>query len=151
MRSQKGQQYGYMYMTLRLFKFDEKGSFEFFGNDHAEPFICRADTGNIELIPSSGFLVGIMKEAINSDISFSFHLNSGDILVLYSDGITEAIKEIESDNIDKYMFGEDRLYSIVQKERHKTPTEIIDLVIKEVESWMSVQVDDMSIMVIKKK
>ncbi|HOJ49977.1 MAG TPA: protein kinase [Spirochaetota bacterium] len=152
-KSNIGSNYNHMYMTMRLFKFDEHGNFQMFGNDHAEPFICRSDTGNIEPIPSSGFLIGILEDAVRGAEIRSFSLNKGDLLVLYSDGITEAKREKKNgDKLTKRnMFGEERLFKIVSDNRNKSCKEIIQSVISSVDEWMAEQEDDITILIIKKK
>lgn len=154
-KSNMGHQYSHLYMTFRMFRFDDDGNFEMFGNDHAEPFICRADTGEVQTIRSTGFLIGIMEDGIMNGKTFKFKLNPGDLLILYSDGITEAKKEAKSKVLGKdrkvLMFGEERLHQTVAQNRAKTPQEIINCVIDEVSNWMAEQEDDITMAVIKMK
>ncbi len=141
-------------MTFRIFRFDKEGNFEMFGNDHAEPFIVENKTGKITPIKSSGFIIGILSDAIkDNDKSYSFKLAKDDLLVLYSDGITEAkVKKSERTTEDKEtpLFGDERLYQIVEENRNHSPEEIIKKVIAGVDDWMDEQYDDISIAVIKK-
>jgi hypothetical protein len=154
-RSKIGSQYSHMYMTFRLFRFDDAGQFEMFGNDHAEPLICRAKTGEIIPIRSTGFLLGIMEDAMLGNESFSFQLEQGDMLVLYSDGITEAKNASKKETLDRRqkraMYGEKRLYDLISENRHETPKKLIDLIIESVDDWMSEQEDDITLAVIKMK
>ncbi|HOJ49313.1 MAG TPA: protein kinase [Spirochaetota bacterium] len=145
-------EYSHMYMTLRLFRFDKDGNFEIFGNDHAEPFICTSN-GEIKTIPSSGFLVGIMEDAVLNQESEKYKLNKGDLIFFYSDGITEAkniLKNERKKHKEAEMFGEKRLFDVVMKNRNKTPHEIIESVIEAVDSWMADQEDDITMLVLKK-
>ena len=136
--SKIGSEYSHMYMTFRLFRFDADGNFEMFGNDNAEPFVCKAKTGEVNAIESSGFLLGIMEDAIQGNSSTKFRLNSGDLLVLYSDGISEAKKAEKkgkpSKNAERDMFGEEKLHKIVAENRTRTPQKIIEAVIRGVDS-----------------
>jgi serine/threonine protein kinase/serine phosphatase RsbU (regulator of sigma subunit) len=154
-KSKMGNQYSHMYMTFRLFRFDQEGNFEMFGNDHAMPFICRADTGEIEAIQSTGFLIGIMEDAILNNSSYSFKLNPGDLLVLFSDGITEAREknkdETKGRSCERNMFGDKRLYDVVSQNRHEKPEQIIHKVIQKVDNWMCDQEDDITMSILKKK
>jgi len=145
--------YSHMYMTFRLFRFDKNGNFQMFGNDHAEPFICRTD-GSVTPIPSSGFLIGIVEDAVMKGVPYSFKLDKNDILVLYSDGITEAkstSKDVKNNEKVREMFGEDRLYEVVSKNRDKTASEIIKEIINSVDAFMAEQEDDITLLIIKKK
>jgi len=76
----------------------------------------------------------------------SVKLNSGDTIVMYSDGITEALNEKDEE------FGEERLLSIINKNINKKSIEIIAEVIKSVKSFAQdmPQSDDITIVVIKK-
>ena len=151
-KSNIGSQYNHMYMTMRLFRFDDKGNFEMFGNDHAEPFIVT-NKGEVKTIPSRGFLIGILNDAVRNAEIERFKLDKGDILVLYSDGITEAKKEKKNDKkfSKRDMFGEERLFEVVKRVREKSCEDIINTVISEVDKWMAEQEDDITILVIKKK
>ncbi len=154
-KSRIGSNYCYMYMTLTLFRFDKQGKFEIFGADHAEPFICRNKTGNIEVIKSSGFLMGMVEDAVGDRQGAYYHLYKGDLLVLYSDGITEAKnkskKSLKNKGAREAMFGEVRLFEVIKKNRDKEPNDIISEVIKAVDEWMYDQEDDITITIIKRK
>ncbi len=154
-RSNIGYQYSSMYMTFRMFRFDDKGNFEMFGNDHAEPFICRAKTGEIERIESSGFLIGIMENATLNNKSYKFKLNPGDMLIFHSDGISEAHNEakkrLQKNEDARAMYGEEKIYEQCKKYRKKSSKEIIRLVIEDLDNWMHEQEDDITMMIIKKK
>ena len=151
-RSNVGSQYSHMYMTFRLLRFDGKGHFEMFGNDHADPFICRAETGEIISIESRGFLMGILEEAVQGDESHTFTLDPDDLLVLYSDGITEARSYAnDADRNQWEMYGEERLHALVSEERHRHPEAIIGSVMESVDSFMTGQDDDITMAVLKRK
>ncbi len=151
-KSSSGRNFSSMYMTFRLFRFDKEGNFEIFGNDHAEPFICRGETGDIQTIESKGFLIGIMEEATLNAESEKFKLNKNDLLVLFSDGITEAkSKKTDVKNSEEYFYGEEKLYEVVKQNRDKKLNVIIDEVIKSVDNWMVSQDDDITICIIKKR
>ncbi|PKL14447.1 MAG: hypothetical protein CVV50_02510, partial [Spirochaetae bacterium HGW-Spirochaetae-6] len=149
-----GHEYSAMYMTFRLFRFDKIGNFEIFGSDHAEPFICRASTGEIKTISSTGFLIGIMENAALGDESYRFSLKKDDLLVFYSDGIEEAHREPKPIKYRKHHreeFGKDRIYSLIQENRHLLPEEIIKRVIDSVDQWLHEQEDDITLLIFKKK
>src|SRR5438552_14697985 len=70
---------------------------------HPMPLILRAD-GRIEGACKVGTLIGVLADPTLSD--HSTELRHGDVLVLYTDGITEARSATE-------VFGEDRLKNLV--------------------------------------
>jgi sigma-B regulation protein RsbU (phosphoserine phosphatase) len=57
---------------------------------HCPPLIVRRD-GTIEEIASTGPLLGILPKA--SWRSYDTHLDSGETLILYSDGVTESTRD----------------------------------------------------------
>jgi sigma-B regulation protein RsbU (phosphoserine phosphatase) len=154
-RSAVSLQYSHMYMTFHLFRFDTDGNFEIFGNDHAEPFICRAGSGEVIPIASRGFLMGILDEAVQGDKSYRFKLGPGDLLVLYSDGITEARLDASAGNGNgdgkQSMFGEKKLHSLIADHRGRRPQQIIDTVMRTLDSWTAEQEDDITMAVIKRR
>ncbi len=75
---------------------------------HPYPLICRGD-GSIELLGNGGFPVGLMHDIRYEAVDFK--LQSGDRLLLYSDGITECC------NPENIQFGENRLSEIFSNTR----------------------------------
>jgi phosphoserine phosphatase RsbU/P len=71
-------------------------------------------------------------------------LKSRDILILYSDGITEA------GEIDGEEFGEERLEAAVAASRHKTVAEIKSGVLEAVRNWSGKEPeDDMTLVIVR--
>ena len=75
----------------------------------------------------------------------SASLAPGDLLVLYTDGVTEAINEREE------MYGTDRLVAVVKRERSRPARDIVDAVIADVLAFAgsAMQYDDITLMVIR--
>ncbi|OGB62139.1 MAG: hypothetical protein A2Y94_12960 [Caldithrix sp. RBG_13_44_9] len=73
-------------------------------------------------------------------------LNRGDLLLLYSDGITEAMNEHEEE------FGEQRLAKTVQKHISEPAESIIDHILGSVRQHSTTipQMDDMTLLVVKR-
>lgn len=69
---------------------------------HPPPLLLRAD-GGVEEVPLRGMFVGAIEGAVFDTAEFTLH--PGDVLLLYSDGITEARNAL----VDGEMFGEERL------------------------------------------
>jgi len=70
---------------------------------------------------------------------------SGDVLVIYSDGVTEA------ENLEEDMFGDERLQELVQKHREKSAADLVQTVYKTVKKFEGnkEQDDDITVVVIK--
>ena len=72
-------------------------------------------------------------------------LRSGDVIVLYTDGITEAMNS-ESD-----LFGDSRLSRIVEEHGHLDSSELRERILREIEAFVGVadQHDDMTMILLK--
>lgn len=95
---------------------------------HNRPLVCRAD-GAVERIDTAGFLAGVLAEV---DLpSASVELERGDLLFLYSDGVSEAM------NAEREEFGEARLIDALSRARGEGAAEIVEEVIKAVGSHVA--------------
>jgi sigma-B regulation protein RsbU (phosphoserine phosphatase) len=110
---------------------------------HNPPFLVRAG-GEITNLEVSGVPLGIMPNA-NYGV-FEQSLAPGDMVVLYSDGITEA------DSAGSGMFGEDRLAEILTQNRTSRSSEIVDAILLAVDTFREETPisDDMTIVVLKR-
>jgi serine phosphatase RsbU (regulator of sigma subunit) len=72
-------------------------------------------------------------------------LASGDVIVLFTDGITEAM------NADSDLFGETRLSRIVEEHGHLESGELRERILREIESFVggADQHDDMTMILLK--
>ena len=71
----------------------------------------------------------------------------GSLLVVYSDGITEAMDSNEEE------FGEERLISLIKENKNSAPSDLIDLIINTVNDYAgnAEQADDMTLVIIKRE
>ena len=110
---------------------------------HDNPIII---TGGRDLkhINTGGLLMGALSESTYEEDELT--LNSGDALVVYSDGITEAMNENEEE------FTLERLERIVKKNIEISANELHNLIYKEVKTHTknAVQSDDITLLIIKK-
>jgi sigma-B regulation protein RsbU (phosphoserine phosphatase) len=96
------------FVTLFLFLLNRQGVGLFIGAGHNPAYLYRSATAVIEELPSGGIILGAF-DAVSYQ-SCPFHLEIGDIMVVYSDGLTEAQNPL------KEMVGEERLLQIIQQE-----------------------------------
>ena len=77
--------------------------------------------------------------------SKSFVVDAGDILFLYSDGLTES-----SSNDEEY--GEERLVKIVSSLRNSSPKELVNGVLEDLNLFLSgnSKTDDLTILALKR-
>ncbi|MEY3867096.1 MAG: hypothetical protein RLZZ338_987 [Cyanobacteriota bacterium] len=115
---------------------------------HEEMIVVRAD-GKLECIDTIelGFPIGLEAQIGDFIAQEEVRLNSGDVVVLYTDGITEA------ENINKAFYGLERLCKIVVKNRQKSAEDIKEIVIADVRQHIGSQkvFDDITLVVLKQK
>ena len=110
---------------------------------HNEPILIEQG-GEVKRLKEGGIVVGIMPEIAYDEKTIDFP--PGTVLVVYSDGITEAMDSNEEE------FGEERLINLIKENRKLSATDLINLLIKTVNDHAgnAEQMDDMTIVVIKR-
>ena len=93
------------FVTMFVFVLNPNGSGRFLSAGHNPAYIFRAATCQVEELESAGLPVGMVPFAKWE--ASAFHLEPGDILLVYSDGLTEA------ENAAQDMFGEERVRLLV--------------------------------------
>ncbi|MBD0341920.1 MAG: SpoIIE family protein phosphatase, partial [Microcoleus sp. Co-bin12] len=133
-------------MTLALLDYQDS-TFTLSGQ-HEEIIVVRTD-GNIERIDTMelGFPVGLDEDIADFVSQVQVHLNPGDVVVLYTDGITEAV------NINKVYYGIERLCQVAKENRYKTAEEIRQAVIDNLRQHIDKHkvFDDITLVVLKQK
>ena len=101
--------------------------------------------GEPQRLEIGGIILGWMEE-FTYDEGCVF-LKPGDLLLIYSDGITEAL------NVNEEEYEEERLTALVKNHLHRSSEEIARLIINEVNLFMgdADQYDDMTLLLIKRK
>ncbi|MFA4877294.1 MAG: SpoIIE family protein phosphatase [Methanoregula sp.] len=133
-----------MFVTLFYGIIDKnKKTLTYVNAGHNPPIVLRQKSGDIEELELTGIAVGALEDAVyeQQDILLSV----GDVIVLYTDGITEAVNDKEE------MFDVPRLMEIIRKNGHLTSQEIVNEIIGAVTSFSEnqPQFDDITLMVIK--
>jgi len=118
------------YATLFLAHYEGAQSRMTYSNGgQLPPLVLRADH-SVTRLDKGGTVVGLM-DGMSYDEG-SVHLRSGDIVIAYSDGVTEPENEFGD-------FGEERLLEVVSRNRHLPLAAISDLVMQALRSWIGTQ------------
>jgi sigma-B regulation protein RsbU (phosphoserine phosphatase) len=121
----------------------EKRILNYSNAGHGPLLLFRSKTKEFELLDTEGMPVGIMP---NVEYGQDFIiLDKGDIGVLYTDGITEAMNEAHD------LFGMDRLQNAIYKNHESTTKEIADAVLADVNEFVGTapQHDDETMIIFK--
>ncbi|HWQ68230.1 MAG TPA: SpoIIE family protein phosphatase [Methanospirillum sp.] len=111
---------------------------------HPPPIIFR-EKGSFDEIHLTGSIIGFMEHQVFREATFT--LFRGDLLLSYTDGVTEARRS------DGEMFGKERLYNVVDKNRSKSAKEIVDIIMGEIRAFVDEepQYDDITLLTIKRE
>ncbi len=130
------------HLTLALLRYWENGRIVFSGA-HEYIIVGRARSGQCELIPTTGPWLGAIPDISGISEDSTLNLESGDVVVLYTDGITEAM------SATREMFGVHRLRAVIEAHLNETPDQLRSVILAEVERWRPTQLDDESLLVIR--
>ena len=112
---------------------------------HNYPFVLRNDK-SVDFLSDGGLILGAMPGSKYQHATVK--LNKGDILVIYTDGLTEAF------NSKGEEYGEARLINAVKEASSKSAQYIVGHMIKNIRQFASdtaEEVDDMTVVVVKAK
>jgi len=138
-----------MFVTLWLgiLNFKE-GEIEFANAAHNPPLLKKAGQPSIYMDHKKykrSLMLGAMEETIYHNNRIPFE--SGDLLFLYTDGVTEATNKSEM------LYGEERLQRCVEKNSALPPEELMKAVHEDIDRFVdgAEQFDDITMVVLKMK
>jgi phosphoserine phosphatase RsbU/P len=130
----------------------ERGTMRFCRAGHT-PLIFFSGAGSLpaaRVLTPNGMVLGLRIEGAEELFpqlleEVCLDLAPGDVIVLYTDGITEAM------NPDSDLFGEGRLRGLVEEHGHLDSGELRERIMREVESFVGAanQHDDMTMILVK--
>jgi sigma-B regulation protein RsbU (phosphoserine phosphatase) len=119
------------------------GTFMYSNAGHAPPYLLSAQSGGaIQTLRRTGLPLGILEEVTWEQRTVQ--IASGDALVLYSDGVTDA------EDGKGMFFGHDRLLEILGANRGRSALDVQDALMAEVHRFVgdAPQFDDLTLMVV---
>lgn len=136
------------FVTLYLGLLSEDGALEQINAGHAEPLVWRRSTGEVESYAKDGPALGMIDDeafAAGDPIA----LGEGDVLVIYTDGLTEARPASDADDL----YGEARLEAKLAElaSRKLSAEEITSGLVEAVlQHAQGVREDDMTLVVVRR-
>jgi sigma-B regulation protein RsbU (phosphoserine phosphatase) len=133
------------FVSLFLAEMNLDGRIIYCNAGHPAAVVMRTD-GSVSLLRTGGMILGP-----HPDARYTFgieELDPGDLLVLYTDGITEATNEPDHEE-----YGLDRLIHALRTARHLDPLAIVDRVYSDVDDFTAVSPpnDDQTLVVVKRR
>jgi sigma-B regulation protein RsbU (phosphoserine phosphatase) len=139
------------YVTAILVELDpETGKGRYVNAGHQDCLLMRAG-GEVEWIKSTGTPLGMMApdiiELMAPYSEQSLELHPGDLLALFSDGVTEAHDKDDNE------FGEERLAEFMRPIRNEPAETLVDKIFRELDRFAgsAPQYDDITLFIIKRE
>ncbi len=132
------------FVTLVYGILDPRAHTFHYANAGHNPPILMASDGNVRTLESGGTLLGIVEGLIYDEETVS--LGPGDVLVLYTDGLSESM------NARQELLGDDRIASLVASVHDKTAEEIKNTLLAAVAEHQGNEppADDLTLIVVKR-
>jgi serine phosphatase RsbU (regulator of sigma subunit) len=133
------------FLTLFYAELDPTTGDLYYANaGHNQPIVARA-TGSVERLEATGLPIGIMPGATYEEACV--RLWPGDVLVVFSDGITESVNTFGEE------FTDERLIEVVSKNIHHTANKIRDRIDEALSRFVgsAAPVDDMTLLILKRQ
>jgi len=131
------------FVTFTLLRVYNDGRVVYAGA-HEELIIYRAGKDACERIITPGTWLGVYEDiyAVTEDRSFS--LDPGDLLIVYTDGVTEAR------NQEGEQYGMERLCQAIEQYAQQGPETVRKEVVQQAHDWQTPQEDDISVVVLQR-
>jgi phosphoserine phosphatase RsbU/P len=130
------------YMSLLVMKIDAAGIT--FAGKHQDIKIYRHNTRQVESIPTRGAWIGVLKDIRGLLQDYSVKLESGDVMLLFTDGVTESM------DASGKMYGEERLEKILSASAPLSSEQIVEEIFTDIHSFQKTQNDDITLLACKK-
>jgi PAS domain S-box-containing protein len=133
-----------MFVTLFFGLLNEKDhSLTYVNAGHNPPLIFRSHDAMFGRLLPTGIALGAMEN--QKYRSQSLKIEKGDVVVMYTDGVTESINSKEE------LFGEKRLSEVIHRNAHQSAQVILEQILSSVKLFAGdmPQFDDITLLVIK--
>lgn len=132
-----------MFVTMYHSHFRSDGRSLHVNAGHNPPLYYHARTGQVEMMPRGGRAVGWFPD--NPVEELQVHMSPGDVIIYYTDGVTEAENPAGED------YGEDRLVGVIQRHATGSAGHLMQAIITDVEAFIdgAPPFDDITLMVVR--
>jgi len=131
------------YMTMTVIHLD--GSSMTVAGKHQDILVYRSKLNQIEVVSTNGTWLGVT-DAIEEHLDdIPVQIGEGDLVLLFTDGITEAANE------EGMMYGQTRLEQALNRYADLPVGKLLDKLVEQVTFFREEQNDDMTLIVFKRK
>ncbi|HEX9075871.1 MAG TPA: GAF domain-containing SpoIIE family protein phosphatase, partial [Anaerolineae bacterium] len=134
-----------MFVTVFLAVLDPpRGTFTYANAGHNPPLLYRAATRQVTALREHGIALGVIPNISLEDHEVTLEL--GDLVLMYTDGVTEAMNALEEE------FGAERLADLVATHGHKSAEAVVDEILNAVKEFTGggPYADDLTMVIVKK-
>ena len=120
------------------------GEITYVNAGHVPPLLVRAAEGTAEELRVPGMALGVLPNERFGE--YVTHLKGGDALIMYTDGVTDAM------NAEQQMFGLERLKRLVREHRHEPAQDLAEAINRAVAGFVgdATQFDDFTLVVARR-
>ncbi|HEY2380274.1 MAG TPA: SpoIIE family protein phosphatase [Terriglobia bacterium] len=132
------------FVTMFAFTLNSEGQGKYISAGHNPTYLYRAAAGEIEELHSNNMIIGAFPFATYE--SASLQLNPGDVLLAYSDGLTEA------ENVRGEMLGEEAVKKIIRAEASSGSKQLEQRLLDTIQSFTIGQppTDDITLILVER-
>jgi sigma-B regulation protein RsbU (phosphoserine phosphatase) len=133
-----------MFVTLFYARLDEnEKTLTYVNAGHNPPVLFKGQSGELIMLRAKGIALGAIEDIELEERTIK--LESGDMVIFYTDGVTEAINEKED------QFGEERLFKLIREIHTVSARDMIERIKSEVLAFCGdkPQFDDITLMALK--
>jgi serine phosphatase RsbU (regulator of sigma subunit) len=128
------------FVGLLCARVDVRGARVYLANAGLTPPLVRRLGGEFEEVLGGGVLLGVSAEASYPDACVE--LEAGDVIVVYTDGLTEARRGED-------WFGTERIREVLDRTSRRRAADILQALIDEVRGFSARGLDDLTVVVLK--
>jgi serine phosphatase RsbU (regulator of sigma subunit) len=115
-----------------------------FAGKHQDILIYRSASRAVDAVSTTGTWIGVIRDLTGKLTDTTIPIEPGDVLLLYTDGVTEAT------DAHGALFGESRLSESLARYGHLEVSDLVERIVVDVRAFMAEQLDDMSIVAVKR-
>ncbi len=132
-----------LYLTVLLMRLEDNSVT--FAGKHTDWILFRARTNTVEIVPTTGTWLGFSDNVADVLEDATYPIERGDIIMLYTDGITESRNEAGE------LFGEERLARVLLENARQPLKKVGQAAFAEVMNFSAHQTDDISLVLLRNR